>query len=575
MLTGLSVSNFAIVDKITLDLSPGLTIITGETGAGKSILVGALLLGLGERWSSDSIRPGEEKSTIELIFELAKDQHSLVENSDILEEGELIINRSLELSGRGRVKLNGASSTITELRNTTSKLVDVHSQFEAQSLLKPEIQLRLLDKFAGCEHEQNVVGFTKKLHALRKITGELENLQKKDDERIKRIDYIQFELDEFEKLKPQENEDEELKTERDRLSNTQRLAELAENAKKALEGDEDFPGINALSKGAKKELQELSRIDSSSSDYLEYINGIEANALELNIQLSEYLSNLTFNPERLEEIENRLSDLEKMIRRHGSSLSDVFSGIKNYEEELESLKNSEERISEIQAEIKNCRKELGNLGLEIRKMRGTTGTDLARLIENELSDLALENSTFKLIQTPIEPSEDIFCEVEGLPHGLNEKGLDSVEFYISTNTGMPPEPIKKVASGGELSRIMLALKVILAEVDSVPTLVFDEVDSGVGGRIGEMIGRKIAGLAKKRQVICITHLAQIAVFADTHLQIEKSQNGELTTVECSELAQRGQIEEIARMGSGDKITQVSLKHAQEMLVSAQKYKKSL
>ncbi len=575
MLTGLSVSNFAIVDKITLDLSPGLTIITGETGAGKSILVGALLLGLGERWSSDSIRPGTEKSTIELIFELTKDQHFLIENSDILEEGELIINRSLESSGRGRVRLNGASSTITELRNTTSKLVDVHSQFEAQSLLKPEIQLRLLDKFAGVDHERNVSEFGNRLRNLRKITEELERLQKKDDERIKRIDYIQFELDEFEKLKPQEKEDEELKVERDRLSNTQRLAELAENAKKALEGDEDFPGINALSKGTKKELQELSRIDSSSSDYLEYINGIEANALELNIQLSEYLNNLTFNPERLEEIENRLSDLEKMIRRHGSSLSDVFSGINAYEEELETLKNSEERISEIQTEIKSSRKELGGLGLEIRKTRESTGTELAKLIENELADLALENATFKLVQKPVEPTESLFCEIDGNPHGLNEKGIDFVEFYISTNSGMPPEPIKKVASGGELSRIMLALKVILAEVDSVPTLVFDEVDSGVGGRIGEMIGRKIAGLAKKRQVICITHLAQIAVFADTHLQIEKSQDGELTTVECSELAQRGQIEEIARMGSGDKITQVSLKHAQEMLVSAQKFKKSL
>jgi len=562
MLTGLSVSNFAIVDRITLDLTPGLTVITGETGAGKSILIGALLLGLGERWLSDSIRPGQDRATIELLFKLKPEQFSLLDDVGILEDGELIVSRSLDKSGRGRVRLGGISTTIAGLKGAVSKLVDVHSQFEAQSLLRPEIQLKLLDNFAGSEHLNRVSEFGKNVLKLRKLSEELDRLQKLDDERLQRIDFIQFELDEFERIKPQESEDKELHLEKDKLSNIQKLAELAGNAKQALDGGDDFSGINSLAKGAGRELQELSKIDSSSKEILEYINAIEANAAEASIQLSDYLNTLTFNPERLEEVEGRLAELEKMIRRHGSSLVDVFDGVQKYETEIEELKGSEKRIGELGVEIIKLRETLGLLGITIRETRESTGEKLAGLVESQLADLALENSTFKLVQTSILPTEKTFCMANDEKIGFSEKGLDVIEFYISTNTGMPAEPIKKVASGGELSRIMLAMKVILAEVDSVPTLIFDEVDAGVGGRVGEMIGRKLAHLATKRQVLCITHLSQIAVFADTHLRIIKSVEDGETTIDCTELAKRGQIEEVARMGSGDKVSQVSLKHAQ-------------
>jgi DNA repair protein RecN (Recombination protein N) len=575
MLTGLSVSNFAIVDRITLDLTPGLTVITGETGAGKSILIGALLLGLGERWLSDSIRPGQDKATIELLFKLEPDQFSLLDDADILEDGELIVSRSLDKSGRGRVRLGGISTTIAGLKGAVSKLVDVHSQFEAQSLLRPEIQLKLLDNFAGSEHLNRVSEFGKNVLKLRKLSEELDRLQKLDDERLKRIDFIQFELDEFERIKPQESEDKELHLERDKLSNIQKLAELAGNAKQALDGGDDFSGINSLAKGTGRELQELSRIDSSSKEILEYVNAIEANATEASIQLGEYLNTLTFNPERLEEVEGRLAELEKMIRRHGNSLVDVFEGVEKYETEIKELRGSEKRIGELDIEIIKLRETLGLLGIIIRETRESTGEKLAGLVESQLADLALENSTFKLVQTSILPTEKTFCMTNSEKIGFSEKGLDVIEFYISTNTGMPAEPIKKVASGGELSRIMLAMKVILAEVDSVPTLIFDEVDAGVGGRVGEMIGRKLAHLATKRQVLCITHLSQIAVFADTHLRIIKSVEDGETTIDCTELAKRGQIEEVARMGSGDKVSQVSLKHAQEMLIQATKFKQSI
>ena len=338
---------------------------------------------------------------------------------------------------------------------------------------------------------------------------------------------------------------------------------------------DEFQGILSLSRMAGKQLQELKGIDHTASEVAEHMATIEASASEASIQLADYLSELTFNPERLEEVEGRLAELEKIIRRHGNSLRDVLSGVENYQKEIEELNNSEERLGELDSKIIKLREEIGSLGLKIRLTRRETGTELSKLIESQLSDLALSESTFKIVQNEIQPTENHFCTINGERVGITRNGLDHVEFHISTNAGMPPEPISKVASGGELSRIMLAMKVILAEVDSIPTLVFDEVDSGVGGRTGEMIGRKLARLAKNRQVICITHLPQIAVFADTHLRIIKSVEDGETSIECMELEKRGCIDEIARMGSGDKITQVSLKHAQEMLVSAEKFKKSL
>lgn len=575
MLSGLSVSNFAIVESITLDLNDGLSVITGETGAGKSILVGALLLGLGERWQSDSIRPGKDTSTIELMFRLNTDQHKLLDDSSVLDGNELIVSRSMDTNGKGRIRLSGMTSTLSTLRGAVSRLVDVHSQFEVQSLLNPHIQLNLLDRFAGANHLEMVHRFDTLSSKLSELTSELHRLQMKDDERMKRVDFIQYELDEFERISPKEDEEDDLRRERDRLNNVQRLAELAGNAKSATDGDDEFQGILSLSRMAGKQLQELKGIDHTASEIADHMATVEANANEASIQLADYLSELTFNPERLEEVEGRLAELEKMIRRHGNSLRDVLGGVEKYQKEIEELKNSEERLGELDSEIIKLREEIGSLGLKIRLTREETGTELSKLIESQLSDLALSESTFKIVQNEIQPTENHFCTIDGERVGMTRNGLDHVEFHISTNAGMPPEPISKVASGGELSRIMLAMKVILAEVDSIPTLVFDEVDSGVGGRIGEMIGRKLARLAKNRQVICITHLPQIAVFADTHLRIIKSIEDGETSIECMELEKRGCIDEIARMGSGDKITQVSLKHAQEMLVSAEKFKKSL
>ncbi|HOO97312.1 MAG TPA: DNA repair protein RecN [Caldisericia bacterium] len=574
MLSGLSVLNYAIAKNITLDLAGGLTVITGETGAGKSILVGALLLGLGDKWQSDSIRPGEEKAIVELIFKLGDNQAKLLDDPTLVEDGELIVNRTISTTGKGRIRIGSVSSTLQALKGAVGKLVDVHSQFEAQSLLYPQTQVNLLDKYAGTEHEGILFEYQSRVKELKQTQDKLSNLLQKAAERDRRIDFITFELEEFERIKPGPDEDENLRQERNRLTNVQRLAELAGAAKVSLDGDEDFSGIMSLTSRATKALSDLKRIDGTQTEVLELFVTIEANAKEASVILADYLSELTFNPERLQEVEDRLAELEKLIRRHGSNLSDVRESIEKMKVELEELQNSDLMTSKLESQIGSLRVEIGDLGQRVREGRENYGKRLSELVALELADLALEKSMFEVKQTPIAPTENSFCLVNGEKHGYSENGIDSVEFMISTNPGMPPGPIAKIASGGELSRIMLALKVILASVDSVPTLVFDEVDSGVGGRVGEMIGRKLAKLSTDHQVICITHLPQIACYADTHLLINKNSEEDETTVSCFELARRGRIDELARMNSGDKVSQLSLKHAEEMLKTAEGIKRN-
>lgn len=572
MICGLSVANFAVAKKLTLDLDDGLTIITGETGAGKSILVGALLVGLGGKWKPESLRHGADKATVELIFKFKPKDLNLLDDKSVLEDGELIASRTIDSEGKSRIRIGGMQTTLNALRETTSKLVDVHSQFDAQSLLDPKIHQQLLDRFAGTSHLKNVEDFGVLATQLRQLQVELKRMLGSEEERKRRLDYIAFELEDFEKIKPEHGEDDQLELERTRLLNIAKLADLASSIKSAMDGVEDQQGIISLAKNARKPMSDLLKIDKTAEEAAPLIESLLAGSSEISVIIGNYLSGLTFDPERLEQIESRLNDLGKITRRFGAKLEDVFAGMEKLKTEMETLANAESRIGQITQEIETTRAKLGITGTKVRLGRQESSKKLASAIISELADLALEKATFSVNLIPFEPSENLFCRVDGADVGISESGTDAVEFVISTNPGEPAKSIQKVASGGELSRIMLALKVILSEVDQTPTLIFDEVDAGVGGRIGEMIGRKLATLARKRQIICITHLPQIAAFADRHLEIVKRIYGDQTNIECLELAQRGRIDELARMNSGDKISQVGLKHAEEMLLEAKKFK---
>lgn len=575
MITGLSVANFAVAKNITLDLSNGLTVITGETGAGKSILVGALLVGLGGRWQSDSLRHGADKATIEMVFSFKPSEQSLITDKSMLEDNELIVSRIVDSEGKSRIRLGGVQATLGTLKDTVSKLVDVHSQFEAQSLLDPKIHLELLDRYAGASHLETVQSFAQSAKKLETLVSEQKTILEKEAERAKRIDYISYELAEFEKIAPKLGEDEELEAERRKLQNVQKLADLCDGIKTALDGSEEFQGIKTLTKTALKNAVELCRIDESLRESKTMLENIEANSTEISHALADYLASLTFDPERLQIVEDRLAQLQKITKRFGSKLPEVFEGIERLKTELETLNTSEERLKTIEADISHERKNLGAIGEKIITGREKAGEKLAREVMNELKDLALEKAFFAIEAKLLPQSEEKYCVVFGERSGFAQSGPQYIEFIISTNPGEPPKSMQKVASGGELSRIMLALKVILSKVDQTPTLIFDEVDSGVGGRVGEMIGRKLATLSKERQVVCITHLPQIASFGDTHLLITKFELENETIVECNELAKRGRIDELARMLSGDKITPLSIKHAEEMLLQSGKIKEAL
>lgn len=575
MITGLSVANFAVAKKITLDLSKGLTVITGETGAGKSILVGALLVGLGGRWQSDNLRYGADKATIEMVFSFKTSELSLIGDKSMLEDNELIVSRVVDSEGKSRIRLGGVQATLGTLKDTISKLVDVHSQFEAQSLLDPKIHLELLDRFAGASHLETVESFAQSAKKLESLVSEQKAILEKEAERVQRIDYINYELAEFEKIGPKPGEDGELEAERRKLQNVQKLADLCNGIKVAIDGTEECQGVKPLAKAAIKNATELCRIDDSLKESKSMLENIEANSTEISHILADYLASLTFDPERLQMVEDRLAQLQKITKRFGSKLQEVFEGIEQLKAELETLNTSEERLKTIEADIAYGRKNLGTIGEKIISGREKAGEKLAREVMNELKDLALEKAFFAIEARLLPLNDEKYCAVYGEKTGFNQTGPQYIEFIISTNPGEPPKSMHKVASGGELSRIMLALKVILSKVDHTPTLIFDEVDSGVGGRVGEMIGRKLATLSRERQVICITHLPQIASFGDTHLLITKSELDNETVVECNELAKRGKIDELARMLSGDKITPLSIKHAEEMLLQSGKIKEAL
>ena len=575
MLSGLSISNFAVAKNITLEFEKGLTVITGETGAGKSILVGALLVGMGGRWQPEFLRFGTDKSTIELIFNLTGKDFNLLVDPTVLEDGELIISRVVDGEGKSRVRIGGQQSTLSQLKDVVPRLVDVHSQFEAQSLLSPSIHLELLDRYSGEEHLALVAKFQESAKKLESLLDEQSKIRELETERARRIDFINFELEEFEKANPMEGEDIQLNAERLKLTNVQKLADLGEVIKGALEGDDENQGIKALSKIALKSTSDLTRIDQSIADVKTHLENIEASTTEASLLIAEYLGSLTFNPERLQDVEDRLAQLGKLVRRFGNSLTDVFAGIEKLKIELTQLSTSEERLQSLHTEIILEREKLGSLGFKIHENRIKYGEKLANEVLEHLQDLALEKAMFVVDQHLLEPSNEHFCIAGDEKIGFNRVGLEDVEFLISTNPGEPPKPITKVASGGELSRIMLALKVILSKVDSTPTLIFDEVDAGVGGRVGEMIGRKLSVIAKERQVFCITHLPQIASYGNVHLLIKKNVEGEETTIECSELAKRGRIDELARMLSGDVISQLSLKHAEDLLHQADRFKETI
>ncbi len=573
MLRELRIKNLAIIDDVTVEFEKGLNVLTGETGAGKSIIIGALCLALGERASSELIRSGEKEAVIEAFFDvppklLNHSARQLLRNIGIdIEEG-IIMKRVLSAQSKSRAYMNDSMVSIQTLSEIRRGIIDVHGQYEHQSLLLPDSQIDLLDIFAGLLPERREV--TALYESYTALKQQIEELLEKEKEREQRLDVLRFQINEIESAGLKTGEEGELTEETKILGSAHRLTELASHAHDSLYSSETAC-ITNLS-GILGALKEISNIDPRGNDAVKNVEDALPLIEEAGYFLRDYKDSLNFDPLRLEEIQERLELIKGFKRKYGSNIQEILDYKEKAVSELDGLQHSEERLSTIKNELQDIKKTLSEKSQLLSKKRKTVSKKIEQQVITELSELSMPNTKFS-IQITQETGDDTadlptacLPDRQGQAGGfkVNSKGIDSVEYLISPNIGEELKPLSKIASGGELSRVMLALKGILAKGDRIPVLVFDEIDAGIGGRAAETVGQKLKGLSSRHQVICITHLPQIASYANTHLKIEKKIKGKRTTVEIRKMEEDERTVEIARMLSGNSST-VSIKHAKEML----------
>jgi DNA repair protein RecN (Recombination protein N) len=552
MLAELLIRNFAIIDELTIAFQPGLNVLTGETGAGKSIILDAMALVLGERADTTMVRSGDEEAYVEAAFDLSDSIRQGIE--PILEQeglegdqtGLLTLARQLRVNGRNICRVNGRAVSLSILRDIGDRLVDIHGQGEHLSLLRPRSHLFLLDAYAGTSRARQEVA--SKVTELRSVRNELSRLR--DDQRSaeQRADMLAYQIEEIRAAKLTEGEEEELRVERTRLGNVEQLIADSSSALAALNGLNDVgeAAVDLVGK-AERALDRLVRLDATLSGSLERLQGLSFQLSEIVAELMDYQENLEFSPGRLEFIEERLELIGRLKRKYGDTAGEILAWRDRAEKELEGISHSEQRAEELSSMEEALLHELGQMGVALSDARAAAARSLEADVERELSELRMDRAQFRVDMRQVEDESGAYAAGRRL--AFDESGLDRIEFLISANPGEELKPMARVASGGETSRLMLALKTALARIDDTPTLIFDEIDQGIGGRVGDVVGRKLWSLTSgaRHQVIVVTHLPQLAGYADGHYHVGKSlSDGRVTTsVEWLEIA--GRIEELAAM----------------------------
>lgn len=567
MLKELRIRNLAVIESVRIPFGAGLNILTGETGAGKSILIDALTLLLGERAQpAETIRTGAESATIEAVFTLPKKSPvgALLEGHGIaLESDELIVRRELVRGARGRVFLNDTNATLALLEKLGETLVEIHGQHEAQALLRPGRHLDLLDAFGGLGILRDKL--RQRYEEYLGLSTELAELQAASRDRESRVERFQREIAEIDAARLRPGEEEALRDERKRLQNAERLAEGVAAAYRALYDD---PAAAAAQLGqAVAVLRELAKVDTVLAPTVVALDVAAVQLDEAVRTLRSYRDGIVFDPPRLDDIERRLDEIGRLKRKHGDSVEAVLKARKQLAADVDRLTHGEEQSRELADRLEKLRAELATRAADLAGRREQAAAKLEGLVVAELGELDIEKPVFQ-VRFDREPAGP--GEVAVGPEGwrLGPRGVEQVEFLFSPNPGEEPRPLARIASGGELSRTMLALKVILAASDAVPVLIFDEVDAGIGGRTADTVGRKLRQVARARQVLCITHLPQIACFADHHFRVDKRVEGERTVSSVSPLAKEERVREIARMLGGESVTETSLKHGRELITQA-------
>lgn len=562
MLCQLSIENIALIDKLELELKNGLNILSGETGAGKSIIIDSLNFVLGERADKSLIRFGTDKASVEAVFEdyLTPSIKDCLDDLGIEAEDVLILRRKMSADGKNECRINGRISTLSALKSLTELLVDIHGQHEHQSLLKSTNHIKLLDKLGEKkiatvkgEVEKNFDDYT----SLKREFLRFGNA----DERERKLDILSFQIDEIEKADVKDGEEDELLSARKRIRNIEKIISALEGAKNLLDGY-DSQSVSASIKNANSLLNTISSYDENIVPIADRLDSCKVEITDISETLSDMLQKLDFDSRSAEQIEERLEVVRTILRKYGGSYESLQKFYEEATKEAQTLSNATERVERLETEIKVAAEKLFASAKELSQERRKIADKFEKDITKELCDLGMGGSTFKV---EIETTDDV--------DQISANGADSVEFLISPNVGEPLKPLAKIISGGEMSRFMLAFKNILAGVDDIGTMVFDEIDTGISGNISQVVSEKMCNISRARQVIAVTHMPSLASMADNHYLISKStENGKtLTHVDLL----KDDTDEVARLIGGNDYSIYAVPHAKEMKANAQRYKDSL
>lgn len=559
LLKELSIRNFAIIDDLTISFSDGLTVLTGETGAGKSIIIDAVHLLAGGRGSLEFIRHGARKAELGGLFDIPGDNHPIytkLEEAGIdIEEGTIILRRDINDNGKSVCRVNGKLVPLSVMREIGSSLIDIHGQHENQELMDEKRHIHLLDHFAEAYITPIKDDYKQLYGQYRKLKTKLQALALDEQRAAQRIDLYQFQLNELEEAALRPDEEVQLMEERKRLMNFHKIFERANIAYDSISSEGkglDFVG-NAMNA-----LEEVSELDEDFKDMSEAVTTSFYALQDAAYQIQNVLDKLEFDPQRMNEVEHRLTVYQSMKRKYGSTVEEILAYQNKISAELEQLINRDESIQTMDKELTRMETELSQIATKLTKIRKEQAIVLSNAIMQQLKVLHMEKATFIVNFKQLEKFE--------------ENGKDLVEFYISTNVGEPPKSLPKIASGGELSRMMIALKTIFSSSSGITSIIFDEVDTGVSGRVAQAIAEKIADISMDSQVLCISHLPQVAAMADHHYYIKKQVDNDRTYTTVTEMNELERVEEVSRMMSGAEITEATLQHAKELLDMAKNHK---
>lgn len=569
MLTELRIQNFAIIDKLDLRFGPGLVILTGETGAGKSIILDAVVMLIGGKADTTFIRTDSDAAFVEGVFQLKGPEreavHEILNREELMDDPNyVVLMREVRREGRSLARINGRTVNVGLIKEIGALLIDIHGQAEHLSLLDPRAHLGLLDRFADVSKPLNE--YRQTYHSLLALRHELSDLRKAQADADRRIEMLTYQVEEIEAAKLKPGEDEELRRERDRLANAESLAQNAQEALAILEeGSPDTPAATDLIGQAAQALSALAKIDPGQADLANQAEVMIDTISDIVHNVRNYLDEIEFNPKRLDDVEERLDVLHSLTRKYGGNIPAVIAYGADAKKQLETITGAADRIAELEMQEAKLLEKLSKQATVLSEKRKSAATEMGSGIETELDDLRMESAKFG-VDFQTKPDPNGIPLADGTRLAFDQNGLDRVEFLVAPNPGEGLKPLAKIASGGETSRLMLGLKNVMVRADEVPSLIFDEIDQGIGGRVGMVVGHKLWNLSRSHQVFCVTHLPQLAVFGDQHYQVQKLVDKGRTLTRVEPLEGEARLLELSQMLG--EVGEGTLRSAHELLQSA-------